>query len=117
MVRCITEESMEKIWGDYAYSEPQLKCSVVEKCKMTVGLVLCICHHRPLQLRCYCTTLHQLLMCHHPSTCRLVVTLDWLSLRHFHADGVVVSHLFPAVDISVTALSVAAAIVLGAVVL
>ncbi len=34
-----------------------------------------------------------------------------------HANGVVVSHLFPAVDIGMTALSVAAAIVLGAMVL
>jgi hypothetical protein len=31
MVRCITEESMEKIWGDHAYSEPQLKCSCRRK--------------------------------------------------------------------------------------
>jgi hypothetical protein len=34
-----------------------------------------------------------------------------------HADGVVVSHPFPAMDISMTALSVAVAIVLGAIVL
>ncbi len=32
-----------------------------------------------------------------------------------HADGVMLSHLFPATDIRVMALSVAAAIVLGAV--
>ncbi len=33
-----------------------------------------------------------------------------------HADGVLVSHLFPAVDIGITASSVAAAVVLGAIV-
>jgi hypothetical protein len=63
---------------------------------------------RPSQLCCYRSR--------RPSTCRLVVTLDRLSLRHLHPDGVVVSHLFPAVDIGVTALSVTAAVVLGAIV-
>jgi hypothetical protein len=37
-------------------------------------------------------------------------------LRHLHDDGVVVSHLFPAVDIGVTGSSVAEAVFLGAVV-
>jgi hypothetical protein len=41
---------------------------------------------RPSQLCCY--------PARRPSTCQLVVMLDWLSLRHLHADGVVVSHLF-----------------------
>jgi hypothetical protein len=67
-----------------------------------------ICRRCPSQLCCY--------RARHPSTCRLVVTLDWLSLRHLLANGVVVSHLFPAVDIGVTASSVAAAIFLGSVI-
>jgi hypothetical protein len=65
------------------------------------------CHH-PLQLCCYCAC--------RSSTCQLVVTLDWLSLRHLHTDGVVVSHLFPTMDNGVTASSVAAAVFLGAIV-
>ncbi len=40
----------------------------------------CRCH--PLQLRCYRATLRHLLMHCPPSTCRLVVTLGWLSLHH-----------------------------------
>jgi hypothetical protein len=36
-------------------------------------------------------------------------------LRHLHADGVLVSHLFPAVDINVTASSVATAVFLDAI--
>jgi hypothetical protein len=40
------------------------------------------CRCRPLQLRCYRATLHHLLTHCPPSTCRLVVTSGWLSLRH-----------------------------------
>jgi hypothetical protein len=69
---------------------------------------LCIPHCRPLQLCCYRP--------HRPSTCQLVVMLDLLSLRHLHANRVVVSHLFPAVDIGVAASSIAADIFLGTVV-
>jgi hypothetical protein len=43
-------------------------------------LHICCCH--PLQLRCHYATLCHLLTIHCPSTCRLVVMLDWLSLRH-----------------------------------
>jgi hypothetical protein len=53
---------------------------------------------RPSQLCYYCAR--------RPSTCRLVVTLDWLSLCHLHANGVEVSNLFPTVDIGITASSV-----------
>jgi hypothetical protein len=43
----------------------------------------CCCHnHHQLQLRCHYATLCHLLMRHYPSTCQLVVTLDWLSLHH-----------------------------------
>jgi hypothetical protein len=71
---------------------------------------------RPLQLLCYRATLHHLLTRRRPSTCRLVVTLDWLSFHHLHANGVVVPHLFLAVDIGVMASSVAVVVFLGAVV-
>jgi hypothetical protein len=67
-----------------------------------------ICCRRPSQLCCYPARC--------PSTCRLVVTLDWLSLCHLNADGVMVSHLFLVMHISITALSVAAAVFLGAIV-
>ncbi len=40
----------------------------------------CRCH--PLQLRCYRATLRHLLTHCPPSTCRLVVTLGWLSSHH-----------------------------------
>jgi hypothetical protein len=40
----------------------------------------CRCH--PLQLHCYRATLRHLLMHCPPSTCRLVVTLGWLSSHH-----------------------------------
>jgi hypothetical protein len=40
------------------------------------------CRCSPLQLRCYRATLRHLLMHCPPSTCRLVVTLGWLSSRH-----------------------------------
>ncbi len=40
----------------------------------------------------------------------------WFLILLLHADGVVVSHLFLAVDIGITALSITAAIVLGAIV-
>jgi hypothetical protein len=39
-----------------------------------------------------------------------------VSLLYLHANGVVVSHLFLAVDIGITALSVTAAIFLGTVI-
>jgi hypothetical protein len=48
---------------------------------------------RPLHIRRRCPLQ---LCCYHarrPSTCRLVVMLDWLSLGHLHANGVMVSHV------------------------
>jgi hypothetical protein len=79
-------------------------------------ILITLPYHRPLRI-CHCCPSQ--LCCHYaccPSTCPLVVTLDWLSLCHLHANGVVVSHLFPAMDIGVTALPVAAAVFLGAVI-
>ncbi len=40
------------------------------------------CRCSPLQLRCHCATLRHFLTHCPPSTCRLVVTSSWLSLRH-----------------------------------
>jgi hypothetical protein len=53
-----------------------------------ITITLPSCHplriHRrhPLPLRCHCATLYHLLMLRCPSTCQLVVMLDWLSFCH-----------------------------------
>jgi hypothetical protein len=64
-------------------------------------IVIVLPSRHPLRIRRCCILQSCCYLARCPPTCRLVVTLDWLSLRHLHADGVMVSHLFPAVDISV----------------